>query len=58
MVQAPQSILEEILDETFEKLSENQDFDPELILKLEKIMNNGSSLDVKRLITVLSGGSP
>jgi len=38
----PQSILDEIIDETFKKVNNNKDFDSELILELQKLNSEGN----------------
>lgn len=55
---APTSILDQILDETFQKLRNKEDFDSELILKLRKLASNGSLQDDKLLTSILKGDLP
>jgi len=58
MSKAPQSILDEIMDQTFHKLEDNKDFDSELILKLQKLTFEGNLQDEKLLLSILRGESP
>lgn len=55
---APQSILEEILDETFRRLEDNEDFDSKLILELQKLSSEGNIQNEKLLLSTLRGDSP
>lgn len=55
---APQSILEEILDETFRKLEANEDFDSKLILELQKLSSEGNIQNEKILLSILRGDLP
>lgn len=55
---APQSILEEILDETFRRLEANEDFDSKLILELQKLSSEGNIQNEKLLLSTLRGDSP
>lgn len=56
--EAPLFILEEIMNETFQKLEENEDFDSELILKLKGFVFEDSLQKESKLITILRGESP
>lgn len=58
MIKAPQSILEEILDETFQKLEENEDFDFRLIIKLKNVDLPGNASTEQELISILRGEPP
>lgn len=58
MNKAPQSILEEILDETFRRLEANEDFDSKLILELQKLSSEGNIQNEKLLLSTLRGDSP
>ena len=52
----PKSILEEILEYTFQKLEDNNDFDSKLILKLKKLASEDSIREIE-LISTLRGES-
>lgn len=54
---APQSILEEIMDETFQRLEANEDFDSKLILELQKLSSEGNIQNEKLLLSILRGDS-
>lgn len=54
---APTSILDQILDETFQKLEKGENFDSELLLDLRKLGSDGSLTDEKHLIAILRGDS-
>jgi hypothetical protein len=54
----PQSILEEIMDETFQKLEDNENFDSNLILELQKLTSEGNLQNEKLLLSILRGESP
>jgi hypothetical protein len=54
---APQSILEEILDETFRRLEANEDFDFTLILELQKLTSGDNIQNEKLLLSTLRGDS-
>jgi hypothetical protein len=58
MTKVPRSILEEIMEKTFQKLDDKEDFDNELIFELRKLALEGSFLDEERLISILKGVSP
>lgn len=53
----PQSILEEILEYTFQKLEDSNDFDSKLIFKLQKLASEDSIREIE-LISILRGESP
>lgn len=52
---APTSILDQILDETFQKLESREDFDSELLLELRKLASEGSLQNDKLLTSILKG---
>ncbi|MGI6481950.1 MAG: hypothetical protein ACOX08_01570 [Methanobacterium sp.] len=58
MPEAPQSILDEILDKTFHKLEDNKDFNSELLLELRKLASDESLQDDKFLTSILKGDLP
>lgn len=53
----PQSILDEILNETYQKLEDDENFDSELILKLKKVKLPGNVSSENKLISILRGES-
>lgn len=55
---APTAIMDQILDETFQKLDEKEDFDSEILLELRKNRSEGLFPDEKRLISILRGDHP
>jgi hypothetical protein len=55
---APASILDQILDETFQKLENIEDFDSELISELKKVKLPGNTSTEQKLISILRGESP
>ena len=55
---APQSILEKILNETFQKLEDNDNFDSKLISELRKVKLPGNTSTAQKLIVILRGESP
>jgi hypothetical protein len=55
---APTSILDQILDETFQKLENSEDFDSELLLELRKLASEGSLQNDKLLTSILKGDLP
>lgn len=55
---APTSILDQILDETFQKLENIEDFDSELISELKKVKLPGKNSTERKLISILQGESP
>ena len=55
---APTSLLDQILDETFQKLENREDFDPELLLELLKLASEGSLQNDKILTSILKGDLP
>ncbi|MDI9436385.1 MAG: hypothetical protein QM396_10355 [Euryarchaeota archaeon] len=55
---APTSILDQILDETFQKLRNREDFDSEILLELRRLASEGSLQDDKRLTSILKGDLP
>ncbi|HHY00177.1 MAG TPA: hypothetical protein GX531_02205 [Methanothermobacter sp.] len=55
---APTSILDQIIDETFQKLRNREDFDSEILLELHKLASEGSLQDDKRLTSILKGDLP
>ncbi len=55
---APTSILDQILDETFQKLKNIEDFNSELIFELKKINLPGNTSTERKLISILRGESP
>lgn len=58
MGKTPQSILGQILNETFLKLEANEDFDSDLILELQKLTSESDVLNDKLLLSILRGDSP
>ncbi|CEA14172.1 hypothetical protein [Methanobacterium formicicum] len=58
MNKVPRSILEEIQEETHQKLKDNEDFDSELISKLRKLDIYDSIPNERKLISILRGESP
>lgn len=55
---APTSILDQILDETYQKMENIEDFDSELISKLKKVQLPGNTSTEQKLISILRGESP
>ena len=55
---APQSILEKILNETFQKLEDYDNFDSKLISELRKVKLPGNTSTEQKLIVILRGESP
>lgn len=55
---APTSILDQIIDETFQKLRNREDFDSEILLELRKLASEGSLQDDKGLTSILKGDFP
>lgn len=55
---APTSILDQILDETFQKLENREDFDSELLLELRKLASERSLQNDKLLTSILKGDLP
>jgi len=55
---ASTSILDQILDETFQKLENSEDFDSELLLELRKLASEGSLQNDKLLTSILKGDLP
>ena len=55
---APTSILDQILDETFQKLENTEDFDSELLLELRKLASERSLQNDKLLTSILKGDLP
>ena len=55
---APTSILDQILDETFQKLQNKEDFDSEFISELKKVQLPGNTSTEQKLISILRGESP
>ena len=58
MNKVPRSILEEIQEETHQKLKDNEDFDSELISELKKVKLPGNTSTEQKLISILRGESP
>ncbi len=58
MNNVPKSILDEILDETFQKLENGENFDSELLLELRKLASEGSFQNDKLLTSILKGEIP
>ena len=54
----PQSILGKILNETFQKLEDNDNFDSKLISELRKVKLPGNTSTAQKLIVILRGESP
>lgn len=54
----PQSILDEIIRQTIQKLEDNDNFDSELISKLKKVKLPGNTSTEQKLISILRGESP
>jgi len=54
--QVPKNILDEIVDQTLQKIQKRSEFDKETLNKLENILNSGQ-IDPSSLILLLEGGS-
>jgi len=54
---ASQSILDEIMSETFQKLDDNEDFDSEIVLELRNLFSEDSMPNDKSMISILRGDS-
>lgn len=57
MTKAPQSILGDILDETFQKLEDEDDFNNEIVFQLKCLASEDSLLNESKLIAILRGES-
>lgn len=57
MTKAPQSILGDILDETFQKLEDEDDFNNEIVSQLKSLASEDSLLNESKLIAILRGES-
>lgn len=55
---APTSILDQILDKTFQKLEKSEDFDSEILIEIRKLAADGSLQDDKHLTSILKGDHP
>lgn len=57
MCKAPQSILVQILEETFNNLEKGEDFEDKTVEKLRKLADNESLSNKRELILILEEGS-
>lgn len=55
---APQSILDKILHETFQKLDDNDNFDFELMSELKRVKLPGNTSSEQKLTSILRCESP
>lgn len=55
---APQSILDKILHETFQKLDDDKNFETELLSKIKKVKLPGNTSTEQKLTSILQGESP
>ena len=57
ITKAPQSILGDILDETFQKLEDEDDFNNEIVYQLKYLASEDSLQNESKLIAILRGES-
>ncbi|MDI9435096.1 MAG: hypothetical protein QM396_03725 [Euryarchaeota archaeon] len=55
-VKVPKNIIDEIVDQTLQKIQKKSEFDEDILNELENILNSGQ-IDPDSLILLLKGGS-